>query len=47
MQLLTPLLKFQKHDEKGRQEAANLEIAKQYVAEFGKLAKENNTLITT
>ena len=30
---------------KGGQEAANLEIAKQYVAEFGKLAKENNTLI--
>jgi regulator of protease activity HflC (stomatin/prohibitin superfamily) len=30
---------------KGGQEAANLEVAKQYVAEFGKLAKENNTLI--
>ena len=30
---------------KGGQEAANLEIAKQYVAEFGNLAKENNTVI--
>ncbi len=29
----------------GGQEAANLEVAKQYVREFGRLAKENNTMI--
>jgi regulator of protease activity HflC (stomatin/prohibitin superfamily) len=29
----------------GGKEAANLEVAKQYIAEFGKLAKENNTMI--
>lgn len=29
----------------GGKEAANLEVAKQYVAEFGKLAKINNTMI--
>ncbi len=29
----------------GGSEAANLEVAKSYVAEFGKLAKENNTMI--
>ncbi len=26
-------------------EAANLEVAKNYIGEFGKLAKENNTMI--
>ena len=30
---------------KGGDKAANLEVAKQYVEEFGKLAKESNTLI--
>ena len=30
---------------KGGEQAANLEVAKQYVKEFGNLAKENNTLI--
>ena len=30
---------------KGGKEAANLEVAKAYVVEFGKLAKESNTLI--
>ncbi len=30
---------------KGGEQAANLEVAKQYVEEFGKLAKESNTLI--
>jgi regulator of protease activity HflC (stomatin/prohibitin superfamily) len=29
----------------GGKEAANLEVAKQYISEFGKLAKENNTMI--
>lgn len=29
----------------GGQDAANLEVAKQYLSEFGKLAKENNTMI--
>jgi len=29
----------------GGEQAANLEVAKQYVSEFGNLAKENNTLI--
>lgn len=29
----------------GGKEAANLEVAKQYVVEFGKLAKESNTMI--
>ena len=29
----------------GGKEAANLEVAKQYLKEFGKLAKENNTMI--
>jgi regulator of protease activity HflC (stomatin/prohibitin superfamily) len=29
----------------GGKEAANLEVAKQYLGEFGKLAKENNTMI--
>ncbi|BCL63030.1 hypothetical protein DGMP_37230 [Desulfomarina profundi] len=29
----------------GGKEAANLEVAKQYIGEFGKLAKENNTMI--
>jgi len=29
----------------GGKEAANLEVAKQYIVEFGKLAKENNTMI--
>ena len=29
----------------GGKEAANLEVAKQYLTEFGKLAKENNTMI--
>ena len=29
----------------GGQEAANLEVAKKYLDEFGKLAKENNTMI--
>jgi regulator of protease activity HflC (stomatin/prohibitin superfamily) len=29
----------------GGKEAANLEVAKQYLSEFGKLAKENNTMI--
>ena len=32
-------------NKKGGEQAANLEVAKQYVAEFGNLAKENNTLI--
>jgi len=32
-------------NEKGGEQAANLEVAKQYVKEFGNLAKENNTLI--
>ncbi|RUO36497.1 SPFH domain-containing protein [Aliidiomarina sanyensis] len=32
-------------NEPGGQEAVNLRIAEQYVKEFGKLAKENNTLI--
>ena len=32
-------------NKKGGEEAANLEVAKQYVKEFGNLAKENNTLI--
>lgn len=30
---------------KGGEQAANLEVAKQYVEEFGKLAKDSNTLI--
>ena len=30
---------------KGGEQAANLDVAKQYVKEFGNLAKENNTLI--
>jgi regulator of protease activity HflC (stomatin/prohibitin superfamily) len=29
----------------GGQEAANLEVAKKYIDQFGKLAKENNTMI--
>lgn len=29
----------------GGQEAANLDVAKKYIEEFGKLAKENNTMI--
>ncbi|WP_457577366.1 SPFH domain-containing protein [Desulfomarina sp.] len=29
----------------GGKEAANLEVAKQYIGEFGKLARENNTMI--
>ncbi|MCI5224082.1 MAG: paraslipin, partial [Candidatus Electrothrix sp. AR4] len=29
----------------GGHEAANLEVAKKYLDEFGKLAKENNTMI--
>ncbi len=29
----------------GGNEAANLEVAKKYISEFGKLAKENNTMI--
>jgi len=29
----------------GGREAANLEVAKKYISEFGKLAKENNTMI--
>lgn len=29
----------------GGRDAANLEVAKQFVAEFGKMAKENNTMI--
>ncbi len=29
----------------GGQDAANLEVAKKYISEFGKLAKENNTMI--
>ncbi len=29
----------------GGKEAANLDVAKQYLSEFGKLAKENNTMI--
>jgi len=32
-------------EEKGGVEAANLEVAKKYLEEFGKLAKENNTMI--
>ena len=32
-------------NQKGGEQAANLEVAKQYVKEFGNLAKENNTLI--
>ena len=32
-------------NKKGGEEAANLEVAKQYVKEFGNLAKVNNTLI--
>ena len=32
-------------NKKGGEEAANLEVAKQYVKEFGNLAKESNTLI--
>tara|TARA_B100000965_G_scaffold205634_1_gene171723 strand:+ start:7864 stop:8787 length:924 start_codon:yes stop_codon:yes gene_type:complete len=32
-------------NKKGGEQAANLEVAKQYVKEFGRLAKENNTLI--
>ena len=32
-------------NKKGGTEAANLEVAKQYVGEFGKLAKDSNTLI--
>ena len=32
-------------NKKGGEQAANLEVAKQYVKEFGNLAKENNTLI--
>jgi len=31
--------------QEGGEQAANLEVAKQYVTEFGNLAKENNTLI--
>ena len=31
--------------EQGGQDAANLEVAKKYIDEFGKLAKENNTMI--
>ena len=31
--------------EKGGEQAANLELAKQYIEEFGNLAKVNNTLI--
>jgi regulator of protease activity HflC (stomatin/prohibitin superfamily) len=32
-------------DSPGGKDAANLEVAKQYIVEFGKLAKENNTMI--
>ena len=32
-------------NKKGGEQAANLEVAKQYIEEFGNLAKENNTLI--
>ena len=32
-------------NKEGGEQAANLEVAKQYVKEFGNLAKENNTLI--
>ena len=32
-------------NKEGGEQAANLEVAKQYVTEFGNLAKENNTLI--
>jgi len=32
-------------NQKGGNQAANLEVAKEYVKEFGKLAKESNTLI--
>ena len=32
-------------NKKGGEQAANLEVAKQYIIEFGNLAKENNTLI--
>ena len=32
-------------NKKGGEQAANLEVAKQYIKEFGNLAKENNTLI--
>ena len=32
-------------NQEGGEQAANLEVAKQYVSEFGNLAKENNTLI--
>ena len=32
-------------NKRGGEQAANLEVAKQYVKEFGNLAKENNTLI--
>ena len=32
-------------NQKGGNQAANLEVAKEYVQEFGKLAKESNTLI--
>lgn len=32
-------------NEKGGSEAVNLRIAEQYIGEFGKLAKENNTMI--
>ena len=32
-------------NQKGGEQAANLEVAKQYVKEFGNIAKENNTLI--
>jgi len=32
-------------NKKGGEQAANLEVAKEYITEFGNLAKENNTLI--
>ena len=32
-------------DSAGGRDAANLEVAKKYLDEFGKLAKENNTMI--
>jgi regulator of protease activity HflC (stomatin/prohibitin superfamily) len=32
-------------NEKGGMNAVNLRVAEQYIGEFGKLAKENNTLI--
>jgi len=32
-------------NEKGGAEAVNLRVAEQYLTEFGKLAKENNTMI--